>query len=344
MKSSSNAMMIKAKAMFGNRLTANDYQLLLQKKNIGEIASYLKNDTYFSRSLEGINEKAIHRGQLEILIKTDLFKRFSSLMRYEFDDKDDFYRFEIIESEITQILNVVRSFMTQDNTTLISSLPTFISKEISFDLEKLVSSKNFDDLLEVLKSTMYYPIIEKYKKNKLEDIDFIGLEHELKYLSYQEIIRLARKNFKGKELDSINDIILTEIELENFSKIYRLKKFFNASPMQIKPLITPIYQHFSKQSLNDLIESNNAEELLKILLSSKYGNYVKDYKFDRIEQFVKKINYEISKKYMYFSTNSDVVILAYMMVSNVEIQNIIDIIEGARYSVPMEQISRLLVY
>ncbi len=344
MKSSSNAMMIKAKAMFGNRLTANDYQLLLQKKNIGEIASYLKNDTYFSRSLEGINEKAIHRGQLEILIKTDLFKRFSSLMRYEFDDKDDFYRFEIIESEITQILNVVRSFMTQDNTTLISSLPTFISKEISFDLEKLVSSKNFDDLLEVLKSTMYYPIIEKYKKNKLEDIDFIGLEHELKYLSYQEIIRLARKNFKGKELDSIKDIILTEIELENFSKIYRLKKFFNASPMQIKPLITPIYQHFSKQSLNDLIESNNAEELLKILLSSKYGNYVKDYKFDRIEQFVKKINYEISKKYMYFSTNSDVVILAYMMVSNVEIQNIIDIIEGARYSVPMEQISRLLVY
>lgn len=344
MKSSSNAMMIKAKAMFGNRITANDYQLLLQKKNIGEIASYLKNDTYFSRSLEGINEKAIHRGQLEILIKTDLFKRFSSLMRYEFDDKDDFYRFEIIESEITQILNVVRSFMTQDNTTLISSLPTFISKEISFDLEKLVSSKNFDDLLEVLKSTMYYPIIEKYKKNKLEDIDFIGLEHELKYLSYQEIIRLARKNFKGKELDSIKDIILTEIELENFSKIYRLKKFFNASPMQIKPLITPIYQHFSKQSLNDLIESNNAEELLKILLSSKYGNYVKDYKFDRIEQFVKKINYEISKKYMYFSTNSDVVILAYMMVSNVEIQNIIDIIEGARYSVPMEQISRLLVY
>lgn len=344
MKSSSNAMMIKAKAMFGNRLTANDYQLLLQKKNIGEIASYLKNDTYFSRSLEGINEKAIHRGQLEILIKTDLFKRFSSLIRYEFDDKDDFYRFEIIESEITQILNVVRSFMTQDNTTLISSLPTFISKEISFDLEKLVSSKNFDDLLEVLKSTMYYPIIEKYKKNKLEDIDFIGLEHELKYLSYQEIIRLARKNFKGKELDSIKDIILTEIELENFSKIYRLKKFFNASPMQIKPLITPIYQHFSKQSLNDLIESNNAEELLKILLSSKYGNYVKDYKFDRIEQFVKKINYEISKKYMYFSTNSDVVILAYMMVSNVEIQNIIDIIEGARYSVPMEQISRLLVY
>ena len=344
MKSSSNAMMIKAKAMFGNRLTAKDYQLLLQKKNIGEIASYLKNDTYFSRSLEGINEKAIHRGQLEILIKTDLFKRFSSLMRYEFDDKDDFYRFEIIESEITQILNVVRSFMTQDNTTLISSLPTFISKEISFDLEKLVSSKNFDDLLEVLKSTMYYPIIEKYKKNKLEDIDFIGLEHELKYLSYQEIIRLARKNFKGKELDSIKDIILTEIELENFSKIYRLKKFFNASPMQIKPLITPIYQHFSKQSLNDLIESNNAEELLKILLSSKYGNYVKDYKFDRIEQFVKKINYEISKKYMYFSTNSDVVILAYMMVSNVEIQNIIDIIEGARYSVPMEQISRLLVY
>ena len=50
---SNAAMATKAKAMFGKRLTALDYQQLLQKKSIPEIASYLKNETLFREALEG---------------------------------------------------------------------------------------------------------------------------------------------------------------------------------------------------------------------------------------------------------------------------------------------------
>lgn len=64
---SNAAMATKAKAMFGKRLTASDYQQLLQKKSIPEIASYLKNETLFREALEGYSETGLHRGQLEML-------------------------------------------------------------------------------------------------------------------------------------------------------------------------------------------------------------------------------------------------------------------------------------
>ena len=66
---SNAAMATKAKAMFGKRLTASDYQQLLQKKSIPEIASYLKNETLFREALEGYSETGLHRGQLEMLIR-----------------------------------------------------------------------------------------------------------------------------------------------------------------------------------------------------------------------------------------------------------------------------------
>ena len=59
-------MSAKAKAMFGERLKANDYQSLLQKKSVSEIAAYLKNNTYYKATLDGINETQIHRGHASI--------------------------------------------------------------------------------------------------------------------------------------------------------------------------------------------------------------------------------------------------------------------------------------
>ena len=52
-----NAMTTKTKAIYAKRLKDTDYNNLVQKRSVPEIASYLKNETYFRDSLDGINEK-----------------------------------------------------------------------------------------------------------------------------------------------------------------------------------------------------------------------------------------------------------------------------------------------
>ena len=62
---SSNAVLSKARAMYGKRLTAENYRELLNCKTVGEIAAVLKSRTVYGKLLAGINENEIHRGMLE---------------------------------------------------------------------------------------------------------------------------------------------------------------------------------------------------------------------------------------------------------------------------------------
>lgn len=340
----SGALTAKAKAMFGKRIKPEDYQTMLQKKSVSEIASYLKNETYFSKVLEGINEKAIHRGQLEALIRLDLFERFCSLMRYANTKDDKFYQYGIIETEIAQILACIRSFESNDKIHFISKMPTYLELHTTIDIGALANIHSFDDLLEFLKNTEYGKILSPFRFVNIDEFDFTACETALRNYYYGKVLGLIDNGFSGKTKQDIRDIFLTQVELENITKIYRLKKYFNAPSSEIKKLITPIYLRFSKKDLDDLIDHCDADDLFAHLEKSAYKNYTDNQRFVYIEYHTKKISYNINKRHLAFSNNPDIVLLAYMVLSETEIQNIIDIIEGIRYKITPEKIGRILIY
>lgn len=71
-------------------------------------------------------------------------------------------------------------------------------------------------------------------------------------------------------------MIYTQIELENITKIYRFKRFFNSKPEQIKKQLILDYSRIPQSVMNELIETKDAEEFLKKLASSPYKLYVDD--------------------------------------------------------------------
>ena len=253
-----NAMTTKTKAIYAKRLKDTDYNNLVQKRSVPEIASYLKNETYFRDSLDGINEKALHRGQLEILIRNDLIIRLSKILRYAFGSKATGFTDTIAtQSEINLIQTVIRSFVIRDYDQVVAKLPVIIESHITFDLKAIVACRSFDELLSVLKGTPYHDIVERYAKTDMNDFDFTGLDQELHRYYYQRMQDFVRNSFKGEDREAVEELFNTEVELDNISKIYRLKKYFNASPAIIRSLITPIYSRFSKKDIEDIIEHIN---------------------------------------------------------------------------------------
>ncbi|MEG0077112.1 V0D/AC39 family V-type ATPase subunit [Anaerorhabdus sp.] len=338
------ALTAKAKAMFGKRIRTEDYQAMLQKKTVAEVASYLKNDTYFNEVLAGINEKSIHRGQLEALIRQDLFQRFSSLMRYANSPKGGFYRYGIIENEIHQILNCIRSFESKDYMQFIEKMPTYLELQTSFKISDLAKVRSFDELLDVISHTDYAPIVRQFKTVHGEDFDFTGCESALRNYYFDTVLKIIDSDFSGKEKEDLRDIFLTQIELENITKIYRLKKYFETPSNRIKELISPVHLRFSKKDLDYIIDNCSADELFDYLSKSAYKNYTDNQRFIYIEYHTKKINYNINRRHLAFSNNPDIVLLSYMLLSETEVQNIVDIIEGIRYRIAPEKIERLLIY
>ncbi|MCI5773200.1 MAG: V-type ATPase subunit [Erysipelotrichaceae bacterium] len=339
-----NAMTAKAKAMLSKKLTANDYQILLQKKSVGEVASFLKNNTYFNDVLDGINEAQIHRGQLEMLVRMDLYNRISRLLRYSDKKDEEFYRLIVSQTEISIIVDCIRSFQSNDKTIMISKMPTYIQGKISFNLKELSKADNFDELLEILKCTKYYEIIKKYKTLNMDEIDYVGLEHDLNKFHFERVFEVVNRNYSGTVKNQILDVYLAEIELDNIGKIYRLKKYFNVGPNQIKAMIIPKYHYFTSREIDDMILNKKADEIFDILANSPYKNYLSNKSFLYIEYHTKSIFYNYNKRNMFFSSNTDLVLLSYVFISKIEIQNIVDIIEGIRYRVAPDKISRLLIY
>lgn len=344
--SSDLALTTKARAMFGKRLSANEYETLLQKKSVPEVASYLKNETYFSTTLSGINEKAIHREQLEALLRMDIFHRLEKLERYGGDEDKGFIYAFVMRSEIRLILASVRYIVSRDEeirSSLISSLPIFAEKYFTFDLKELPDITTFAQLLELLKGTSYEKIIYKYQSQNIEEIDYIAIEHELELVLYKNAVKLL-DNYKGKECSEVlNQIILSKAELINLSAIYRLKKYFKQSNDKIGGFMLPYHCFFSKKEMIDMIDNCDANEVLD-KVAKKYHRYTRDLRFTTIEQYIQMIQFNMNHHVIEYYQDASVVLLSYLLISETEIQNLINIIEGIRYQIAQDRIRALLVY
>ena len=341
---SSLAMAAKAKAMYGKHLKSDDYTELLRKKTVQEIAGYLKNETAFKSVLKGINEFSIHRGHLEMLIRQTFYLDFLELIRYGQSKKDHFYEYGVLMIEIKQILMSIRLLSETDKTNQIAQLPIFANRMISFDVEELIKVNTFDELLSVLKNTPYYSILKPLKPRSVLDIDYANFEIVLKAYYYKRVYEIIEQEFTGKDKKDIRDLFDTQIELENITKIYRLKKYYNASPTEIKKVLNPTYKRISKNDLDEWIDTLDAQAFLHAVNKNAYDIPTDAKEFQYIEYQTDAIMFDLNKRLMRFSTNPNIILVSYLSLLDIEIRNIIDIIEGIRYKVENDKIAKLLIY
>ncbi|RRC91530.1 hypothetical protein EII25_06385 [Erysipelotrichaceae bacterium OH741_COT-311] len=340
---SSYAISSKAKAMYGKRLKLEDYQALIAKKSIPEIASYLKKETYYQEVLDGINEGSIHRGKLEYLIRQDLFERFNRLLKYGLGDQHGTYRWFIVLTEVEQILESIRVIQSQDNFDMISRLPLFLEKSMSFDLKELINARSFQDLHKVIEHTPYNKLLSRYLFVEQENVDYVQCEHILKEYYYQTIFDILKENPDSASFKAMRDIFHLQMELENINKIYRLKKYFKTAPSQINKYMNKARYHINDKLLHKFIYDCNLEEFIEALKHTYYGKFIKKSGVDDIEWLSKQILYHNHRQNLLYSNDPDLVLIAYLALIEVEIQNIIDIIEGVRYKVPQDKIFKLLL-
>lgn len=343
---SDGAIAAKARAMFGSRLSEEDYMKLLQKKSVRELAYTLKHDTYFSETLTGINEKAVHREALENLLKMDVFTRLKKLLLYTDDDQAGFIYAAVMNAEEQLILMCIRAFTEDDEESrvnMIQRMPIYIEKYLSFPIQKLSEVNDFHDLLDLLKGTRYEAIIRRYQNTDFKEVDYIGLEHALRVSYYDVILELISHISAGSAAEEMKKDTLTRVELDNISIIYRLKKYFSGRPEDIRKLMTPRYAVFSAREIDHLIDDCSADQVIEEL-QKKYARYISNIRFTSIEHYTQVIRFRMNHHFMEYYTEPSLVLLSYLMLSEMEIDNVINIIEGVRYHISPDRIKSLLVY
>ena len=96
-------------------------------------------------------------------------------------------------------------YKRQEYEAAIAEFPIFLKPYTSFDLLRLGNVHSYDELLDVLKHTMYYAILLPYrvKKGEENDIDYTKIETQLQVQHYTHTFQVIDKTLKGKSRKAV---------------------------------------------------------------------------------------------------------------------------------------------
>lgn len=330
------AMSAKARAMYSGHLSSQNYATMLELDSVSAIGGYLKNQTRYSSVLSGVNEESIHRDFLEQKIRSLAMKEFVSLMRYVKKEKNHFYQFYLKELEINQLIFVLHAI--ESNTTHhYGKFMNEINHLMVFDVDALMVCTTYDQVLKVVSGTEYRDVLSLLSAEK---VDLSQAEDNLQEHYNQSILKLIQAEGDKELLNAFN----MQLELENIVLIYRMKKYFDVKPQDLGARLQGPHRHISRKKIEDWVDHYSGAEILEDLKHSYYGQFVDFDSKHHIEYYFDMIRYKEFRSILRLSSNTDLILFAYMMLVSLEIKNIIDVIEGVRYKITTHEIEQLLIY
>lgn len=342
--SSAGGITAKVKSMYAKHLRKEQYEELLRKKTVAQIAGYLKNETRYADALQDVREKNIHRGQLENMLRQDMFKQTAKIYHYANAAQKKFYWLHMQPIEIDLLLSRIRVINSQEFEDAIAEFPVFLKAYTCFDMIRLGNVHTFHELLEVVKDTWYYEILLPFRPGQGKEtmIDYTAIETALEKRYYINAFRTIKQVLKGAEARRVRAFYMTKVDLTNITKIYRYKRFFHANEEVIKRSLIDIPGYTSSALMEKLISEKHAEGIVNVLQGTKYPLKFKN--DELIEDATDRIFYDLAKKYFYHSQEEASIFISYLVLLSRELTNIINIIEGIRYQVHSDDIEMMLFY
>ena len=337
---SSNVVLAKARAMYGRRLTVQNYKEMLACHSVSELTAYLKSHTAYSQVLSGINESDIHRGQLETLIRQRIFEESASLCRYEISVGEHFAKYILQRAEIEQIMHSVMHLMAGSPEEYLYAMPAFLNKHTHIDLLALGRIKNFDDLLLALSHTPYQKILERFRPVPGQPLDYFGIENSLYRYLYTLCFSIIREKTHGETRSQLEELFNVYADIENYTAIARLKFNYHSGPDFIRSNLLP-FGTLNHRHIDALLEADTPQQMREVLEKTSLGKKIRllDPSHDLLST---QVQYAVSRRKIRFSTHPSVVMLSYIFLMRIELHDITNIIEGIRYQVPSDEIASLL--
>ena len=329
--------------MYGRRLTSTNYRELIGQQSVVEIASYLKSKTFYSEALSDINENVVHRGQLENVLKKQLYLDYTRVFNYIYGYEHQFFGYVFINNEIEQILTCVRLLNSNKANEYIFSMPAFLAHHSSFDLYDLARVKNYNELIDNLQGTPYNAILKKHIPHDTNIVDFTALEVSLQSYYYSKIFAEIRMHFEGVDKLALRNLFSIEVDLANIVNIVRLKTNFNISNDYIRSNLLPFSKNINKSQQNQLVEAQTPEDVIAIAKHSQYSKAFQKNDFQLLEENINKYIFGVNESYLKISQSAPAVVSAYLHLKKIEINNLFSIIECVRYNVPSPDISKYLI-
>ncbi|MDR1364276.1 MAG: V-type ATPase subunit [Oscillospiraceae bacterium] len=329
---SSNAMLVKARAMDAGRLRAKDYEKLLSCSSVVQIAQILKNLKSYSYIIGFLEEKEVHRAILESALREELFDEFDILAKYDLALGEKLFKYIMTKLEVAQLSRFLIFLFAKNTENYIFFNSKFLKKHTSIDFENLKKIKDPKDFLN---------IISKFigaKKDDIIELDINIMETRLYIYLFKEIFNVA-SNLNKSAKREIEEFYKEYIDFLNFSRIFRLSKFYNIEPKEAKKFLFLM----GNININKFVNMPQNLEFKEIFKRSRFLKYFKPQNMENFDTIPRLIKYKWARHKIKYSLSPSIVTISYIFLKEIEILNIVNIIEGVRYGLEHQKIQSLLI-
>lgn len=336
-----SGIVTKVRAMQGKLLTAEDFDHIASMKSVLDIVSYLKEKPAYSGLFDQMDESLYHRGNIEKILYQSLYNDYTRLFRFGGLEQKKFLKLYLKRYEtdvINYCLRIV--FNHYDKPFDLNYKKEFFDRYSQISIDRLITSKNIDELVDNLKGTEYYPPLTKIRESQAATLFDYDLALELYY--FTTMWKAKSRIFKKKELDIFTRDFGSKIDLLNIQWIYRAKKYYNMLPPDIYALTIPIHYRISAEEFKKLVETPSADEFMNQLKDTVYA---RKYDFEQkktIERMYKECLYKRYISDQRREPYSIASITTYLFLKEEEIDKLTTALECVRYGLTRGETLRYL--
>ena len=333
-----SAIIAKIKTKYGKRMTDKDFRAMVKCESVGDVVQYLKSYTHYQVFLDKVSND-IHRGNLEQLIRERQFEELLTLCKYNQGDTP-VTKYILRSTEISELMKFITLLSIGRPREYLFSLPLYFTQHTDIALEKLSSIHSHKELVSVLERTDYATILRQFPPDENGDYDLAAIEDALENDNLDQLYTDIGSIKNKKDRNELIKLFDTLSDYQNYSRIIRLKKNYHLSNDEIRKHLLR-YGKLTGKNLDRILSKEEYEEIREELKRTGVGKKAKT--IDADSEMAVQGSFEMCRRQLYFSTNPEIVLLAYRIVSLTELNNVIAVVEGVRYQIEPDKILEILI-
>jgi V/A-type H+/Na+-transporting ATPase subunit C len=264
----------KLKTRLGMQLSDEFFNRLIHAPTLTE-AVQLLHDTPF-QPVETVYASTgdLKMGELELFTyEVDLHRELRKFLQ---DELLVFLDTLLLRFEIDNLKDTLRLWLDQAvRRRDVSSASGYLYRSTilaPIDWDELLNAPDIDALVRILQPSPYAELISANSAAIQSGASLFPLETDLDLFFYRQV-RSAAEQLDKDDLSIVVHILGVEIDLENLSRIFRFRNFYNLPADQILSLIIPGGYRISRETIRKAISSASEGELLPRLISEAYPVY-----------------------------------------------------------------------
>ena len=338
-----NAVLAKVRSKYGRTLSSQDYRALATLGSVGEVASYLKLNTRYRAALAGVQEAAVHRGNLERLLWNGFFEEVRALCRFESSVGDPFFRCFLLEEELEKLARFLRCWMAGRTEDFPAELNTRHTRFLFVDLQKLALAEDYDGLLDAVLDPRLRRRLEEYAPAPGETPDLPLVESALARYRYRFETEVVERHYRGEERRALLFLLALEGELDDLCRIVRSKAYFGCPAEQLRGQLIGCHARLTQARFEEMVAAPTADAVFALLRRTPYRELARGMTARTVDDGCHRAFHDVCRRRIRTTTSPAMAVLCYLKLTRMEIANLTHCIEGVRYAMPPDEIGSLLI-